>query len=66
VSEAISPEGEQFGTRRIEDGLHRRATESAKQILEGLVADVLEFTGEHGADDDLTVIVLKAMGDPAA
>ncbi len=66
VSEATSPEGEQFGTRRIEDAMHRRAAESAKQILEGLVADVLEFTGEHGANDDLTLVVLKAMNDPAA
>src|SRR5262249_55646286 len=66
VSEAPSPDSEQFGTRRIEDSMKRRAAQSAKQILEGLVADGLEWTGEHGADDDLTLMVIKAMGDQAA
>jgi phosphoserine phosphatase RsbU/P len=66
VSEAMSPHEEQFGTRRIEQSIQRRAAQSSKEILQGLVADVLEFTGERGADDDLTLIVLKALGEPAS
>ena len=66
VSEAVSPGGEQFGTKRIEESMQRRAKQSAREILDGLVADVLEFTGEHGPDDDLTLVVLKAMADPAS
>src|SRR5258705_570420 len=44
VSEAVSPQGEQFGTKRIEESMAQRAAQSAKEILEGLVGDVLEWT----------------------
>ena len=66
VSEAASADNEQFGTRRIEESIIRRTTQSAREILDGLVADVLAFAGDRGPDDDLTIVVLKAMGDSAA
>jgi len=63
VSEAHDHESDQFGTKRIEESIQRRAQQSARDILDGLVADVLAFTGEHGPDDDLTLVVLKAMAE---
>jgi len=62
VSEAHA-NGEQFGTKRIEESIQRRVQMSARDILDGLVADVLAFTGEHGPDDDLTLVVLKALAE---
>ncbi len=60
VSEADSPGGEQFGRRRLEAAVARRASLSSQEIVEGVVADVLDFTGERGQNDDLTLVVLKA------
>lgn len=59
VSEAESPQGEHFGTQRIEQALARMADRTAKEILDGIVADVMAFTGARGPNDDLTLVVLK-------
>jgi sigma-B regulation protein RsbU (phosphoserine phosphatase) len=59
VSEAESPSGELFGTQRIEQVMARLADRGAKDILEGLVESVHEWTGERGPSDDLTLLVLK-------
>lgn len=63
VSEAPSPDKELFGARRIEESIQRHAAGSSQQILDGIVADTLAWTGERGPDDDLTLVVLKALGD---
>jgi serine phosphatase RsbU (regulator of sigma subunit) len=60
VSEAESPAGEQFGNRRLEDCLRRRAQDTANEILKGVVDEVTAWAGEHGLNDDLTLVVLKA------
>jgi len=59
VSEAESPAGEQFGTRRLERSLERLASGTAFEILKGVVDDVTAWAGERGVSDDLTVVVLK-------
>ncbi len=66
VSEAPSPTRELFGARRIEECVQRHLGGSAQQILDGIVADTLAWTGEPGPDDDLTLVVLRALGDGTA
>jgi sigma-B regulation protein RsbU (phosphoserine phosphatase) len=61
VSEAESPAGEHFGTRRIEESVQRRRDLPAAGIMDGIVADALEFAGSRGQNDDLTLIVLKVL-----
>jgi len=61
VSEAESPTGEQFGNLRIEECVTRLVSRSSQEILEGLVQEVLEWTGERGPNDDLTLVVLKTL-----
>ena len=61
VSEAESPTGEQFGTRRIEDSVTHRHGQSAQQILDGLLADVLTWCDTRGQNDDLTLVVLRVI-----
>ena len=61
VSEAESPTGEQFGILRIEECVTRLVSRSSQEIPEGLVQEVLEWTGERGPNDDLTLVVLKTL-----
>jgi sigma-B regulation protein RsbU (phosphoserine phosphatase) len=61
ISEAENPEGKLFGTRRLEEAMARLREGSARQILDGIVAEVQAWAGERGPTDDLTLIVLKAL-----
>ncbi|HEY2954911.1 MAG TPA: SpoIIE family protein phosphatase [Candidatus Eisenbacteria bacterium] len=61
VSEAESPTGELFGRRRIEKVVARLAGRTSQEILEGLVQAVLDWAGERGPNDDLTLVVLRAL-----
>lgn len=61
VSEAESPSGEQFGQLRIEECVERLAAHSSQEIVDGLVQAVLDWTGERGPNDDLTLVVLKRL-----
>ncbi len=59
VSEAELPTGEQFGTERLERCLKRLAEGTAQEILKGVVDEVTAYAGEHGVNDDLTLVVVK-------
>ena len=59
VSEAESPNMEQFGTERLEQTIERLASRSAQEIVDGIVETVLAWAGERGQNDDLTLLVLK-------
>jgi sigma-B regulation protein RsbU (phosphoserine phosphatase) len=61
ISEAESPSGEQFGQLRIEEIVTRLAARSSQEIVEGLVRAVLDWAGERGPNDDLTLVVLKTL-----
>jgi sigma-B regulation protein RsbU (phosphoserine phosphatase) len=61
VSEAESPSGEQFGQLRIEECVERLVARSSQEIVDGLVQAVLDWTGERGPNDDLTLVVLKRL-----
>jgi sigma-B regulation protein RsbU (phosphoserine phosphatase) len=62
VSEAESPSGEQFGHVRLEENVSRLASRSSQEIVDGVVQAVLDWTGERGPNDDLTLVVLKTLG----
>lgn len=62
VTEAQSPDGEEFGDARVELSLSRSSAGSASQALQDLVAAVLQWAGAAGCSDDLTVLTLKAQG----
>lgn len=60
VTEAMSPEGEEYGEERLEPLLVAHRDKSAKDILETLRREVMAFT-DHAPvlSDDFTIIVLK-------
>ena len=61
LSEAESASGEQFGQRRIEQCVASLASQSAQAIVHGLVQAVLDWSGERGQNDDLTLMVVKVL-----
>ena len=63
VTEAMSPDGEEFHEDRLEGILKRTRSESAQGILNAIRNEIIDFTGSATQlSDDLTVIVLKANG----
>ncbi len=65
VTEAESANREHFGSGRVEECVTRLADRSATEILDGIVASVIEWCGDHGPSDDLTLVVLKVTGESA-
>lgn len=64
VSEAADPDGDQFGTDRLEDLLAEIKDRSARQIVDAVLDRVINFVGGPGAlDDDLTVVCLKRLDE---
>jgi sigma-B regulation protein RsbU (phosphoserine phosphatase) len=62
VSEAENESLEQFGEARLEEVLRRNASRSAAEIRQAVVDAVLEWAGERGPTDDLTLLVARKTG----
>jgi sigma-B regulation protein RsbU (phosphoserine phosphatase) len=64
VSEAADPDGDQFGTDRLEELLDELKDRSARQIVDAVLDRVIHFVGGPGElDDDLTVVCLKRLDE---
>lgn len=61
VTEALSPQEQEFGDERMVDSLRRTRDLSAAEAVKGLVESVESWTGAAGCSDDLTALVLKAL-----
>lgn len=60
VTEAMSPDNEEYGEERLEALLQEHRGESAAEILRVLREDIREFTAHAPVlSDDLTIIVIK-------
>ncbi|NND73048.1 MAG: serine/threonine-protein phosphatase, partial [Rhodothermales bacterium] len=60
VTEAMSPEEEEYGEERLIKVLQEHRTGSAQQILDAVHQEIIDFTGsETMLSDDLTMIVMK-------
>jgi phosphoserine phosphatase RsbU/P len=66
VTEAESPGGEQFGQTRLEQTIVRLADRSAEAIRDGIEHTVMDWCGEKGLGDDLTLMVVKVLEEEAA
>lgn len=62
VSEAENAKGEFFGEQRLEDLVRRHAHAPAAEILRLIVAAVTGWAGEKGANDDVTLVVVRKLG----
>jgi len=61
VSEAEDEHGEQFGPERIEAAVRAHREHTARELTQDIVAAVLDWAGEKGPGDDLTLIVIRKL-----
>ncbi len=59
VLDAISPAGEAFGPNRALEIVRTARHQSAKEILDGLLKAVRDFSGDGQLSDDVTAVVVK-------
>ena len=61
VSEAEDEHGEQFGPERIARAVRAHREHTARELTQDIVAAVLDWAGEKGPGDDLTLIVIRKL-----
>ena len=59
ITEAKSPDGEQFGSDRLKECFESHRSKSPNQIKEGIKNDLSEFTGQIAIDDDYTLVIVR-------
>jgi serine phosphatase RsbU (regulator of sigma subunit) len=59
VTEAFSPDGEEFGEKRLEEALAEMRGLSAREVLDGIQQRVEQFLGVAPATDDMTIVVVR-------
>jgi sigma-B regulation protein RsbU (phosphoserine phosphatase) len=61
VTEAMNPEKEEFGTKRLDDILGSLTGKSCQQVIETVRAAIKEFADGAEQSDDITMLVLKRL-----
>lgn len=61
IVEAMNAQREEFGFDRLLQALEQVARNSTVEIVDGIVSAVGSFTGEVEKQDDLTLVVIKAV-----
>lgn len=65
-SEWARGDGEAFGEERVADVIRRLQAASADEMIAGLYAAVLDFSGGTRQADDLTAVIIKRIAAPHA
>jgi serine phosphatase RsbU (regulator of sigma subunit)/pSer/pThr/pTyr-binding forkhead associated (FHA) protein len=61
VTEAESPQGEEFGEERLAKLLTDMRTEPAETIVQGVLGAVKEFTADAPPADDITLVIARRL-----
>jgi sigma-B regulation protein RsbU (phosphoserine phosphatase) len=61
ATEALSPEGQEYGRSRLVDAVRRSRDLPARQMIDYVYNDIFEWTGGRGSGDDVTFVVIKAL-----
>lgn len=59
INEAFSPEGDQYGEERLLDLITRIRNQSAQEIADRVVKEVIDFSSTEIPQDDMTVVAFK-------
>lgn len=59
ITEAINPDGEEFGEERLMEIVGDSHRQSAQNVLNTILDAVVDFTHDHLQYDDLTLVTLK-------
>lgn len=60
VTEAMNLDGEEYGRDRLAEAVRRYRELPAREMIDVLHRDLMEWTGGRGADDDVTFFIVKA------
>lgn len=66
VTDAESPDGEQFGEERLLAALGGFTGESPEEIRDGLLGAVRTFVADHPPFDDVTVMAVRYHGQTSS
>jgi sigma-B regulation protein RsbU (phosphoserine phosphatase) len=61
IIESQSPDGKAFGRQRLENLVTGNADKSAREIYDAIINDVDAYRGKSDQQDDITLLVLKAV-----
>ena len=61
VTEALNPEGEEFGRDRLLQAVKENYEQPARELIASLEMAVLGWTANAGASDDVTFFIIKAL-----
>lgn len=61
ITEATNEIGDEYGRERLERKVREGRELSARQLIDFLYADMLEWTEGRGATDDVTFVIIKAL-----
>ena len=61
VTEAMNPSGEEYGGQRLVADALRGRHLSARELIDFIHRDVIDWTGGLGAHDDVTFFIIKAL-----
>lgn len=59
ISEAMNAVGEEFGEKRLIESVSSRLSQSAAEVITGIVEDAARFSAGMPQFDDMTLVVLK-------
>ena len=59
ITEALDAKGNEYGMKRLIQGIQESAHEGAAGIRKHLTDDLLDFIGNHEQNDDITLIVIR-------
>lgn len=62
IWEAEDPQGRPFGKERLFDIVRRHRFESSARIVQAVIEDLDSFRGANPQQDDVTLVVVKAVG----
>jgi sigma-B regulation protein RsbU (phosphoserine phosphatase) len=61
VTEAANEDSEEYGRDRLENRVREGRHLGARELIEFIHQDVIKFTAGRGADDDITLFILKSV-----
>ena len=61
VTEAMNSEGEEYGRDRLADAVRRARALPARELIDFLHRDLMNWTDGRGAHDDVTFFIVKAL-----
>jgi len=61
VTEAANPGGEEYGLKRLIEAVKKNCNLAARELIESIHQDVINWTDGLGATDDVTFFIIKAL-----